>query len=667
MEDKKIKVKITDVVAISKDPLVDLADPTITAEDGKIIATQNQEGGVVETQTKKTEVSAVDLDENLKPENIRKDVSIFGVVGTQSGETAPFEVDITKNGTVSYEPVDEVWYNKVTINTDVKPKTVKLPTQYIDSNGDFTIEKPEDPYTRYNDIDIYVDVQPNLQDKVVNVGSNGSETITADEEDPEGVKYDGLKSVEINVDVKPVREDKTVNIRSNGYTQLPAPADEYKGWGAITINTNVQPRLQSKAAYQNGTVFPSVGYDGLQSVNVDVKPTLEEKEINITENGEQTFDAPEDEYKGWGQITVKTDVKPTLQEKTTFKNGVVRPDEGYDGLREVNVIVEPKLQSKRATVTDRFAPLVIIPDEGYDGLSSVDVISDIPINLQDRTVNITENGQTIIRKQGFDYDGLGTVTVNVDVSGDDKLTELLTTHQSNFEFNGDITNQVSLFYDNSYIKTIKIPNVSQIPDYFCGLVSASRTTQLTDVQCRPRIIGAYAFAYRGTTNLHYENINFERCVEIRNGAFNQGTYSATKGFLSTVNLPECLSIGQQAFGYQALTKVILPKNKNIGSNGFYGCNRLKTADILGYYSSTISKPSDILNVVLFASAALDTLVIRAGFFVPLTSAAYLGNGGIKSKTGSIYVPDELVETYKAATNWSSFATIIKPLSEYVEA
>jgi hypothetical protein len=30
----------------------------------------------------------------------------------------------------------------------------------------------------------------------------------------------------------------------------------------------------------------------------------------------------------------------------------------------------------------------------------------------------------------------------------------------------------------------------------------------------------------------------------------------------------------------------------------------------------------------------------------------------------IYVPDEAVEAYKAATNWSSMALRIKPLSEY---
>ena len=32
-----------------------------------------------------------------------------------------------------------------------------------------------------------------------------------------------------------------------------------------------------------------------------------------------------------------------------------------------------------------------------------------------------------------------------------------------------------------------------------------------------------------------------------------------------------------------------------------------------------------------------------------------------------YVPDDLVDDYKAATNWNAYANQIKPLSEYVES
>ena len=65
-----------------------------------------------------------------------------------------------------------------------------------------------------------------------------------------------------------------------------------------------------------------------------------------------------------------------------------------------------------------------------------------------------------------------------------------------------------------------------------------------------------------------------------------------------------------------------------------------------------------------SSSSLSTLVIRNS-----TTLATLGNANaftktpIASGTGYIYVPDDLVDSYKQATNWSTFANQIKPLSE----
>ena len=48
-------------------------------------------------------------------------------------------------------------------------------------------------------------------------------------------------------------------------------------------------------------------------------------------------------------------------------------------------------------------------------------------------------------------------------------------------------------------------------------------------------------------------------------------------------------------------------------------------------------------------------------FYGTTDATYNPNG---LKDGRIYVPDDKVASLKTATNWSVFADIIKPLSEY---
>lgn len=57
---------------------------------------------------------------------------------------------------------------------------------------------------------------------------------------------------------------------------------------------------------------------------------------------------------------------------------------------------------------------------------------------------------------------------------------------------------------------------------------------------------------------------------------------------------------------------------------------------------------------------LSTFVILA-----TTPPALSGNRMFSSgSTPTIYVPDEAVDAYKSATNWSTWASKIRPLSEY---
>lgn len=93
----------------------------------------------------------------------------------------------------------------------------------------------------------------------------------------------------------------------------------------------------------------------------------------------------------------------------------------------------------------------------------------------------------------------------------------------------------------------------------------------------------------------------------------------------------------------------------VRSYAFYGCSQLTSVDFS-------------LKVTIGASAfddctQLTTLILRANEVCNLSSTSAFTYTPIKSGTGYIYVPNDLVDSYKAATNWSTYAAQIKPLSE----
>lgn len=104
---------------------------------------------------------------------------------------------------------------------------------------------------------------------------------------------------------------------------------------------------------------------------------------------------------------------------------------------------------------------------------------------------------------------------------------------------------------------------------------------------------------------------------------------------------------------RSLKKVKCVSATSIGLNAFQQCRALETIDILG---------GGAIESLSRAGGLPKTLVIRSAEKV--TPVAGLSDWG--GSLTSIYVADELVEQYKVATNWSSKADKIKPLSEYVE-
>ena len=149
-----------------------------------------------------------------------------------------------------------------------------------------------------------------------------------------------------------------------------------------------------------------------------------------------------------------------------------------------------------------------------------------------------------------------------------------------------------------------------------------------------------------------------------------------------ITFPNADSIGNTAFQYStAIASLDFPNAKTIGASAFSGCTSLKNINIplvtsIGDYSlfGTALTKVDLPVVTSIGASAfqncgsLTTVIIRSESVPSLGAAAFDSTASvitpIASGTGSIYVPDDLVGIYKEATNWSTYASQIKPLSEY---
>ena len=130
--------------------------------------------------------------------------------------------------------------------------------------------------------------------------------------------------------------------------------------------------------------------------------------------------------------------------------------------------------------------------------------------------------------------------------------------------------------------------------------------------------------------------------------------------LQHVNLPNVTSVGTYAFyGCTGLVTVKLPKLTTLSSQPFYSCSKLVHADC----GQVKSIPAQGFN----ACSALTELILRkTDSICTLQNVNGVNSTPIGKGTGYIYVPASLIETYKTATNWSTFASQFRAIEDYPE-
>ena len=213
----------------------------------------------------------------------------------------------------------------------------------------------------------------------------------------------------------------------------------------------------------------------------------------------------------------------------------------------------------------------------------------------------------------------------------------------------------------AYINGRKIlfaPRVNITVDGGSDYLAEVMNKQITELINNKITTGLCANFQSGNTKL--KKVDLENVISVGESCFHQCTS------IDYINLPKVTTIASQSFsvlnslkslylpsletitgwGYTMqqcinMEKAYFPNLKNITLACFHNCRKLKTL-ILG--SSTV--------------CTLDNTSALTG--TPIAKYTEYTNGEL----GYVYVPKSLVDSYKAETNWSSYASQIRAIEDY---
>ena len=210
-------------------------------------------------------------------------------------------------------------------------------------------------------------------------------------------------------------------------------------------------------------------------------------------------------------------------------------------------------------------------------------------------------------------------------------------------------------YDNIIAKTIteissNVTTICTYTLYNCDRLVTADFPKATSIE---------DYAFYGTTAL--KNINFPLVRDI-------GRYAFRGAGFENAYFPVATYAGASSFAYNTSLKTVnLPKVEEVLGSVFSNCTALQSVDL--------PKATELGNYAFEKCYSLKTIILRSGtlctagtsilsnayHFLGTTNATYNPSG---SKDGYIYVPSALINTYKAASNWSTYATQFRVLENY---
>ena len=341
----------------------------------------------------------------------------------------------------------------------------------------------------------------------------------------------------------------------------------------------------------------------------------------------------------------------------------------------VNITGDPVTALQTKTITPTSSTQTVVPDTGYSGLTSVIVNGDS--NLVSSNI---ANGVSIFGVTGT-YQGIGW-----EKTSEEQVEKLIDRTISGSVYGSMVLNLRSgAFADCINLKAASFPNCTNI--CMGAFSNCSSLTTISFPECAYIAFAAFYSCY------NLDNVFFPKCLSIENYAFSTcyslttisfprcyiigasafwGCNNLTSVFfpkctsingyafcsctnLTAVSFPECTYIGQNAFANcQNLSSVFIPRCTQILMTAFQSCYKLATISIpkCNNISASAFKDCRSLKSVYILTSSVPTLASYVFSSTPITSTSYLGY------YGSIYVLSSMLNSFKAATNWSLIANRI---------